>query len=103
MGTYRQPGLNTNVNFATINQVVAEGQKAFQANFEQMRKEYAANAARNQKAKDKQDLARANGMAKWNKALKQATPKGGFTQTQDEFLREKQSEYFNLLGKNDEY
>jgi hypothetical protein len=103
MGTYRQPGLNTNVNFATINQVVAEGQKAFQANFEQMRKEYAANAARNQKAKDKQDLARANGMAKWNKALKTATPKGGFTQTQDEFLREKQSEYFNLLGKNDEY
>lgn len=103
MGTYRQPGLNTNVNFATINQKVAEGQKMFQENFEAMRKEYALNAARNQKAKDKQDLARANGMARWNKALKAATPKGGFTQTQDEFLREKQSEYYSLLGKNDEY
>ena len=103
MGTYRQPGLNTNVNFATINQTVAEGQKMFQANFEAMRKEYAMNAARNQKAKDKQDLARANGMNRWNKALKQATPKGGFSQTQDEFLREKQTEYYDLLGKNDEY
>lgn len=103
MGTYRQPGLNTNVKFATINQTVAEGQKAFQLNFEHMQREYAANAARNQKAKDKQDLSRANGMAKWNKALKESTPAGGFGQTQDEFLREKQAEYYSLLGKTDEY
>ena len=103
MGTYRQPGLNTNVKFATINQTIAEGQKAFQLNFEHMQREYAANAARNQKAKDKQDLARANGMARWNKALKDATPKGGFAQTQDAFLKEKQAEYYSLLGKTDEY
>lgn len=103
MGTYRQPGLNTNVKFATINQTVAEGQKAFQVNFEHMQREYADNAARNQKAKDKQDLAKANGMARWNKALKDATPKGGFAQTQDAFLKEKQAEYYSLLGKTDEY
>ena len=102
MGTYRQPGANTDVSFLELNKRLAEGQAMFQQSFEMMQKEYAANAARNQAAKEKQDLARANGMNRWNKALKEATPKGGFSETQDKFLREKQDEYFKLLGKNDQ-
>ncbi len=101
MGTYRAPGQVIDKSYQELNKQVAFNINKYDQLFAQRKQLQREQMEKNAKLKEKQDLARVEGSAKWHKELRDNQGPGGYGEANNKKIAEWTDEYYDLIGKTD--
>ncbi len=101
MGTYRAPGQVIDTSYQELNKQVAFNINKYDQLFAQRKQLQREQMEKNAKLKEKQDLARVEGSAKWHKELRDNQGPGGYGEANNKKIAEWTDEYYDLIGKTD--
>ena len=101
MGTYRAPGQVIDKSYQELNKQVAFNINKYDQLFAQRKQLQREQMEKNAKLREKQDLARVEGSAKWHKELRDNKGPGGYGEANNKKISEWTDEYYDLIGKTD--